>query len=54
MFGQLVQIHYVRAMNYPQHASLEQCPRLVDYIERIRAEQWPDWSNIVNNEEFVR
>ena len=43
LFGHLVQFLYI-PMDFPQKAYMrENCKNLVDYVDRIKCEFWPDW-----------
>lgn len=44
LFGHLIQFLYI-PMDFPQKAHMtEHCQNIVDYVERMREEFWPDWN----------
>ncbi len=44
VFGQLAWMLYCLSdNNYFKNVTKDRFPKLVDYVERIKAEYWPDW-----------
>ncbi len=49
LFGHLCQVVYVLDMHYPQRKVLvEEFPNVLEYMDRLKAEFWPDWDTIVD------
>lgn len=48
LFGHLAQFLYI-PLPFPQKRFLnEECKNLVEYVERIKSELWPDWEQMCN------
>jgi len=44
LFGHLAQFHYVKLPEYPHQEFLrDKCPNLVNFVENIEKELWPNW-----------
>ena len=49
VFGHLTQFLFID-INFPQEKYLrEKCPNLVNLVERIKLEIWPDWEEMCND-----
>lgn len=50
LFGHLAQFLYI-PLDFPQKKFMrENCPNLVDYVERMKSEFWPDWEEMCQDQ----